>query len=46
MQLFEVFREVVDDLVDRIICFLRRHETTIPHDELVAKLKHDGKLVE
>ena len=44
MRLFEIISELIEDLIDGFYCFLRRNEPTIPFDEVIAKLKRDGKL--
>ena len=44
MKLFEVFGELIEDLIDWLYCFLRHNEPTIPFDEVIAELKRDGKL--
>ena len=44
MKLFEVFRELIEDLIDEFYCFLRRNEPTLSFDEVIAELKRDGKL--
>ena len=44
MKLFEVFGELIEDLIDRLYIFLRRNEPTIRFDEVLAELKRDGKL--
>ena len=44
MKLLEAFRELLEDLIDGFYCFLRRNEPTIPFEEVIAKLKQDGKL--
>ena len=46
MKFFEVFSELVEDLVDLCFCFLRRNEQTVSFEELIAQLKRDGKLMD
>jgi len=38
------FEELLEDLEDLAVLLERRDEPTIPFDEVVAKLKHDGLL--
>ena len=40
----EEFEELMEDLQDLAILAERRDEPTIPHEEVVAKLKRDGYL--
>ena len=40
----EEFEELLEDLQDLAILAERRDEPTIPHEELVARLKRDGYL--
>ncbi|HEX5807604.1 MAG TPA: hypothetical protein VFY25_02990 [Anaerolineales bacterium] len=40
----EEFEELLEDLQDLAILAERRDEPTVPHEELVARLKRDGHL--
>jgi len=40
----EEFEELLEDLQDLAVLAERRDEPTIPHEEIVAKLKRDGYL--
>lgn len=40
----EEFEELLEDLQDLAILAERRDEPTIPHEEVVARLKRDGYL--
>jgi hypothetical protein len=40
----EEFEELLEDLQDLAVLAERRDEPTIPHEEVVAKLKRDGYL--
>lgn len=40
----EEFEELLEDLQDLAILAERRDEPTIPHEEVIAKLKRDGYL--
>ena len=40
----EEFQELLDDIEDLAILAERREEPTIPHEEVIAKLKRDGLL--
>jgi hypothetical protein len=40
----EEFEELLEDLHDLAILAERRDEPTIPHEEVVARLKRDGYL--
>jgi len=40
----EEFEELLEDIEDLAVLAKRRDEPTIPHDEVIAKLKHDGRL--
>jgi len=46
MKLFDVLRELIEDLIDLLYYFLRRNEPTIPFEEVIARLKRDGKLID
>jgi hypothetical protein len=43
---FEVFEDLIEDLVDLFYIYLRRSEPTIPMEEVIAQLKSDGKLID
>jgi hypothetical protein len=38
----EEFRELLEDIEDLAAVAERRDEPTIPHDEVIARLKRDG----
>ena len=38
----EEFRELLEDIEDLAVIAERRDEPTIPHDEVIARLKRDG----
>ncbi len=40
----EEFKELLEDIEDLAVLAERRDEPSIPHDEVVAKLKRDGRL--
>lgn len=40
----EKFEELLEDLSDLAVLAERREEPTIPFDEVVERLKHDGSL--
>jgi len=40
----EEFEELLEDLQDLAVLAERRDEPTIPHEEVVARLKRDGYL--
>ena len=40
----EEFEELLEDLYDLAVIAERRDEPTIPHEEVIAKLKRDGLL--
>jgi hypothetical protein len=40
----EEFEELLEDLQDLAVLAERRDEPTIPHEEIVARLKRDGYL--
>jgi hypothetical protein len=40
----EEFEELLEDIEDLAVLAERREEPTIPHEEVVAKLKRDGLL--
>ena len=40
----EEFEELLEDLQDLAILAERRDEPTIPHEEVIARLKRDGYL--
>lgn len=40
----EEFEELLEDLNDLAVIAERRDEPTIPHEEVIAKLKRDGLL--
>jgi hypothetical protein len=40
----EEFEELLEDLQDLAMLAERRDEPTVPHEELVARLKRDGYL--
>ncbi|MEW6093506.1 MAG: hypothetical protein AB1531_06025 [Chloroflexota bacterium] len=40
----EEFEELLEDLEDLAVLAERRDEPTVPHKEVIAKLKHDGLL--
>jgi PHD/YefM family antitoxin component YafN of YafNO toxin-antitoxin module len=40
----EEFEELLEDLQDLAVLAERRDEPTIPHEEVIAKLKRDGYL--
>lgn len=40
----EEYEELLEDLQDLALLAERRDEPTIPHDEVVARLKRDGYL--
>jgi PHD/YefM family antitoxin component YafN of YafNO toxin-antitoxin module len=40
----EEFEELLEDLYDLAVIAERRDEPTIPHEEVIAKLKRDGFL--
>jgi len=40
----EEFEELLEDLADLAVLAERRDETTIPNEEVVARLKRDGLL--
>ena len=40
----EEFEELLEDFQDLAILAERRDEPTVPHEELVARLKRDGHL--
>jgi hypothetical protein len=40
----EEFEELLEDLADLAVAAERRDEPTIPHEEVIAKLKRDGLL--
>ena len=40
----EEFEELMEDLQDLAVLAERRDEPTIPHEEIVARLKRDGYL--
>jgi PHD/YefM family antitoxin component YafN of YafNO toxin-antitoxin module len=40
----EEFRELLEDIEDLAVLAERREEPTIPHEEVMAKLKRDGLL--
>ena len=40
----EEFEELLEDIEDLAILAERREEPTIPHEEVMAKLKRDGLL--
>lgn len=40
----EEFEELLEDLQDLAVLAERRDELTIPHEEIIARLKRDGYL--
>lgn len=40
----EEFQELLEDIEDLAVLAERREEPTIPHEEVMAKLKRDGLL--
>ena len=40
----EKFEELLEDIEDLAVLAKRRDESTIPHNEVIAKLKRDGRL--
>lgn len=40
----EEFEELLEDLQDLAVLAERREEPTIPHEEVIARLKRDGYL--
>ncbi|MFN8386996.1 MAG: hypothetical protein U0X92_11315 [Anaerolineales bacterium] len=45
MKFLEIFKQLVEDMIDGLFCLTRRNQPTIPFEEVVAKLKRDGKLM-
>jgi len=40
----EEFEELLEDIEDLAVLVRRRDESTVSHDEVVAKLKRDGRI--
>jgi PHD/YefM family antitoxin component YafN of YafNO toxin-antitoxin module len=40
----EEFEELLEDIEDLAVLARRRDESTVSHDEVVAKLKRDGRV--
>ncbi|HMR99977.1 MAG TPA: hypothetical protein PKK96_14595 [Anaerolineales bacterium] len=46
MQFLERFDQFIEDMMDGLFYLMRRNQPTLPFEDVVAKLKRDGKLVE
>ena len=46
MKVLEILNQLVEDMVDGLFCLMRRNQPTILFEEVIAKLKRDGKLMD